>query len=71
MQGYFLKEPEGVERMIVRIYKGKKIFHCYDCPFCHGGACDHDLVKEEKRRAAKANNYLCPLEEVNNVESPK
>lgn len=64
MRGYFLKELEGVEKVIVRVYKGRKIVHCYDCPFHHGGMCDHDLVKDEKRRAAKSNNYLCPLEEI-------
>jgi predicted transcriptional regulator of viral defense system len=56
---------EGVEKMVVRVYKEKKIVHCHDCPFYHGGMCDHDMVKEEKRWSAKANNYLCPLKEVN------
>ena len=57
--------------MIVRVYKEKKIVHCHDCPFYHGGMCDHDMVKEEKRWSAKANNWLCPLEEVVLAEESK
>lgn len=51
--------------MIVREYQDKKnIVHCYDCPLYYTAICNHRAVKEEKRRAAKANNYLCPLEEI-------
>lgn len=49
--------------MIVRTHESKTIIYCYDCPFYSGGLCQHREVKEPKRRAAKANNWLCPLKE--------